>query len=118
MDCCWTEILVAVAVGVVGLFLLRKFIKGGVCHSNARLDGKTVVITGCNTGIGKETVRDMARRGARVVMACRSVDKANEAARDVKTDLGKADIAVYRFVLILFCRILGDCPQLILLFQV
>ena len=39
---------------------------------SARMDGKTVVITGCNTGIGKETVLDMVRRGARVAMACRS----------------------------------------------
>ena len=37
------------------------------------MDGKTVVITGCNTGIGKETVLDMVRRGARVAMACRLV---------------------------------------------
>ena len=37
------------------------------------MDGKTVVITGCNTGIGKETVLDMVRRGARVAMACRYI---------------------------------------------
>lgn len=34
-----------------------------LCTSKARLDDKVVVITGANTGIGKETARDFYRRG-------------------------------------------------------
>lgn len=51
--------------------LCRKWIQGGQFHSNVRIDGKVVIVTGCNTGIGRETVLDLARRGAHIHMACR-----------------------------------------------
>lgn len=41
------------------------------------MEGKTVLITGANSGIGKETARDIAKRGARIIMACRNLDTAN-----------------------------------------
>ena len=80
----WVTGVATVGVGFAGFYALRRYLRGGQCRSDARMDGKTVVITGCNTGIGKETVLDLARRGARVVMACRDMDRAGAAAEDIR----------------------------------
>jgi NAD(P)-dependent dehydrogenase (short-subunit alcohol dehydrogenase family) len=42
--------------------------------------GRTAVITGANTGLGFETARVLAARGAQVVLACRDLGRAKEAA--------------------------------------
>nr|CAD7580052.1 unnamed protein product [Timema californicum] len=67
------------------LQLVKRVLFNPHCNSNTRLDGKTAVVTGCNTGIGKETVLQLVKRGARVVMACRDLNKSNEAAEDIRT---------------------------------
>jgi len=72
------------------MFLIRKWMQGPTRGSDnpKKLDGKLVVITGANTGIGKETVIDLAKRGARVIMCCRDLTKAEEAAKDIRKSSG------------------------------
>jgi WW domain-containing oxidoreductase len=50
------------------------------------LSGKTMLVTGCNSGLGLETVRALALRGARVVATARTVEKAREACAGLKGD--------------------------------
>ncbi len=46
--------------------------------------GRTAVITGANTGLGFETARVLAARGARVVLACRDLGRAKDAAARIE----------------------------------
>src|ERR1700690_801565 len=56
------------------------------------LESKTFVVTGANTGIGKITARDLARRGAHVIIACRSRVKAEPVIAEIKTETGNSNI--------------------------
>ncbi|KAK3765414.1 hypothetical protein RRG08_000337 [Elysia crispata] len=56
--------------------------------------GKTVVVTGANTGIGKETVRDLAMRGGRIIMACRNTEKGEQAKKEIVEETRSEQIVV------------------------
>ncbi|HEX3839428.1 MAG TPA: SDR family oxidoreductase [Acidimicrobiales bacterium] len=58
------------------------------------MDGKVVVVTGSNSGIGRETAAAMATLGATTVMACRNRQKAEEAAAYVRAASGSDDVHV------------------------
>lgn len=47
------------------------------------IKGKTCIITGANTGIGKETARQLADLGAKVIMVCRNKKKGEKARKEI-----------------------------------
>ena len=83
-------------VAAIAVTVLNRYKKGGVCRSDVRMDGRTVLITGANTGLGLESSLELARRGARVLMACRSVERGEAAAEKVRTVTGNQQVQFYQ----------------------
>ncbi|XP_029907010.1 retinol dehydrogenase 11 [Myripristis murdjan] len=58
----------------------------------AQLKGRTAIVTGANTGIGKFIALDLAHRGARVVLACRSKERGTKALKEIQSITGNTDV--------------------------
>jgi len=69
-----TALLIASST-VLLLILGKKFFNGGSCSITKDLTGKVVIVTGANTGIGKETARALAHLKATVILACRDAKR-------------------------------------------
>ncbi|KAH8325136.1 hypothetical protein KR074_002946, partial [Drosophila pseudoananassae] len=55
---------------------------------------KVFIVTGANAGIGKETVLEIAKRGGTVFMACRNMEKANQAREEIVSATNNPNIFV------------------------
>lgn len=60
----------------------------------SEMHDQTVVVTGANSGLGYEATKAFARKGARVILACRSVDRGKDAVRSIREGIPNASLAV------------------------
>lgn len=67
--------IVQLLIAVFGVVFLKMYFRGTNCHITKDLTGKVAVVTGGNTGIGKETILDMAKKGCTIVMGARDRKK-------------------------------------------
>ncbi|XP_024147427.1 retinol dehydrogenase 14b [Oryzias melastigma] len=84
-----TAVLIAAVVGGGVLFLMRRLFPRQKAVQLLRFPadtmlGKTVIVTGANSGIGKALTGELLKLRARVIMACRDLPSAEEAARDIQ----------------------------------
>ena len=64
-------IAASVLLGLPIVYFFKKYYDGANCELICDLSDKIVVITGCSSGIGKETARCLAFMRARIIFACR-----------------------------------------------
>lgn len=70
---------------VIALLKLYCIVSFRRFREKVNMNGKTVIVTGATGGIGKETARELATRGARVIMACRNLENAEKVRDDIVT---------------------------------
>lgn len=79
----------------------------------ASLQGRVHLITGANTGIGRATATELARRGGRVVMACRSLDKARPVAEAIRAETHNDAVELVELDLASFASIRRAAAELL-----
>ena len=78
--------------------------------AGVRLDGRTCLVTGANSGLGKAIAIRLAKRGAHVIMACRS--GIPEAGQDVRAESGSDKVEMIQVDLSDFDSITAFCNEL------
>lgn len=64
----------------------------GKCKSNENLSDRIFIITGANSGIGKETTKELAKRKAKVILACRNIENTRKVITEIRTEITSGEL--------------------------
>ena len=103
----------ATVCALTGIYLFRRFAQGSICKSQAMLTGKTAIVTGANTGMGKQTALDFACRNARVIVACRNEEGGRRAVSDIVKQTNNNNVVFRKLDLASFASIQKFADQTI-----
>ena len=92
----------------------QNWIRGSTDGSKNRkkLDGRVAAITGATSGIGKAVAEDLVKRGAKVLMLCRDVQKATDVASEIVELSQRGCVQVYHLDLTSFASVRKCAKQI------
>lgn len=79
-----------------GITILKDYMGGVRYQGEERIAGKTAIVTGANSGIGKAIATGLADRGARIIMACRDFDRCEEAKKEIIEETANRNVCCQR----------------------
>lgn len=108
----WWKICV-VGGGYIFLVIIRRLVRRRrLCKSTETMEGKTVLITGASSGIGEATALELAKRHARVILACRDVDAAENSVKYIRRYTSNGELVIRQVHMDSFGSISQFCEEI------
>ncbi|XP_038055951.1 retinol dehydrogenase 13-like [Patiria miniata] len=112
----WAVALVVIG-SVLAVMCLLSFVyywfvlRYRVASSSVSMKGKTIIITGASSGIGKATALGLARRGARLILACRNEEKTAQVISEIKQKVPQGPEILYRHLDLASLQSVRKCAE-------
>ncbi|CAG9808017.1 unnamed protein product [Chironomus riparius] len=96
----WWPFIIAFLVFIV--MTIKAYMAGQNCPTEITINDSVVLVTGADGGIGREIVKELAKRGGHIIMCCKNFDNGENIKKNIMKCLPKARIDVRQLDLCLF----------------